>query len=125
MTYHSDSKMDAFLKQLLEELELVGEDHEELYDTDVRERMSDAICNGFLKPKAGYLLIDDFGMYSGEANCQIKAAIDRYIRAANERAEEIGLTAPNQRLTAFQNQEVCTDGEQYPDDFFGWTETIE
>lgn len=124
MKQDADGKMAALLKQVMEELEVIGQEHDELYDTDIRENLFEAVCAGFLKPQAGYRLPDDFGMASEEANRRVKAALQRYIQAANERAVELGLTTPNQRLAAFQNGKVCTDEGQYPDDFFGWAESI-
>ena len=122
---NSDARMAALLKQVMEELEVIGETHDELYDTDIRENLFEAVCAGFLKPEAGFRLFDDFGLASEEANRQVKAALARYLQAANERALELGLTTSRQRLNAFQNGEVCTDEGQYPDDFFGWAESID
>jgi hypothetical protein len=125
MTDQADAKMAALLKQVMEELEVIGEAHDELYDTDIKENLFEAVCAGFVKPQAGFRLFDDFGLASEEANHQVQAALARYLQAANERALELGLTTPRQRLHAFQNGEVCTDEGQYPDDFFGWAESID
>ena len=51
--------------------------------------------------------------------------IGRDHEEASARAGEIGLLDPKGRLDAFQDGDVCTRGErQYPDDFFGWAESI-
>jgi hypothetical protein len=54
--------MKELLLQLLERLEQVGDDHEELFDADVREKMRDAVTEGFFAPV--FELPDDFAMYS-------------------------------------------------------------
>jgi hypothetical protein len=113
--------MDESLRRLLEELEAIGQNHEELFDSEVRKRMGAAVFDGFVKPMPGFSLPDSFGMYSEEADRLVKQALREYIESANRRAEELGLTAFSSRLNAFQNGDVSTDKEKnYHDDFFGW-----
>jgi hypothetical protein len=59
----------------MERLEAIGEQHEELYDTDVRERMFEAVKRAFLKPEPDYQLPKDFGMFEASSNSPIR---DRY-----------------------------------------------
>ena len=47
MGANSDPQMDQLLKNLMTELEDIGHDASELYDTDVREQMHEAIYQGF------------------------------------------------------------------------------
>ncbi len=61
--------MDVLLKKLLDRLGLVGKDHEEVYDTECRDRMSDAIFDGFIRRLDDFFLPPDFGLYSPEAKC--------------------------------------------------------
>jgi hypothetical protein len=87
--------------------------------------MSDAVYRSFLKPQPGYVLPDSFGTFDTESNRAIKAALARYIERATVRAAAIGLTDPQGRLDAFQDDAAKTRGEgQYFDDFFGWAESI-
>src|SRR5205809_4631691 len=111
--------MEPVLFSLLKELEAIGEDYEELYDSEVRNRMGGAIFYGFLQQKSGYLLPDSYGMHSEEANRKVKEALASFIKTANARAQELGLKDFHSRLKAFQNETVCTSGDgSYHDDFF-------
>jgi hypothetical protein len=113
--------MDELLRTLLNALDVLGEQNGEIYDTECREQMSDPIFYLFIKPTADYVMPDDFGLYSVDANRQVKAAIARYIHDASELAPSLGLDGFHQRLAAFQNDSVeSTVGRTYFDDFFGW-----
>jgi hypothetical protein len=113
-------ELAVHLKKLMETLEDIGHEHSEIYDTDVREQLFEAVLKGFIKPQAGYALPDTYGLYEAEGNQRVKQALERYIIVASQLAEKAGLNA-RERLEAFQNLKVHTDGEeQYPDDFFGW-----
>src|SRR5262245_27167735 len=98
-----DDELRAALLELLESLEALGLEHEELYDSDVREQMSEAVHRGFIEPEPGYELPEEFGMFEPEGNAQVRAAISRYIVRAAARAAAIGLPEPNARLAAFQD----------------------
>jgi hypothetical protein len=121
----TDTILADALRDLMEALEVIGQGHEELYDTEVRERMSDAVRRAFLKPEPGFTIPGEFGMFDDASNAAIGRAIAAYVAKANARAAEIGLLNPSDRLDAFQDAAVCTRGEsQYPDNFFGWAESI-
>ena len=84
--------MDDLLRDLLDSLDAVGEEHEEIYDTECREMMGEPIFNLFIKPTEGYQMPDDFGLYSSKANQQVRLALARYIDAATDCARQEGLT---------------------------------
>ncbi len=114
--------MDEILKRLLNELEAIGEEHEEIYDSEVREQMSNAIFDGFIRPKDGFALLDELGMRSPIANQEVRAALANYIAAANAEAARAGVSSFHDRLAAFQNSEIDSDGEgAFYDDFFGYS----
>jgi hypothetical protein len=96
--------VEQLLLDLIRRLEAVGDRDESLYDTVVRERMSDPIFYLFVKPTPGYVLSDDYGM-SDECNQTIKAALRAYIEGAAVLAPKFGLDTFHQRLAAFQNSE--------------------
>lgn len=121
----TDSQLVEALRDLLEELEAIGQSHEELYDTEVREQMAEAIRQGFLQPVPGYDLPKSFGTYTAEADLAIRAAVARYIERATRRSAQLGMIEPRARLDAFQDDEAKTRGEgSYYDYFFGWRESI-
>jgi hypothetical protein len=113
--------MDELLRNLLDALDVVGVAHGEIYDTVCREKMSDPIFFLFIKPQADYVISDDFGLNTDDANRQVKAAITRYIQDASEHAHKVGFNEFHQRLAAFQNGDVeSTIARNYFDDYFGW-----
>lgn len=117
----SNKEMPSHLKTLMEELERIGRTHGELYDTDVREQMTEAVMKSFIAPETGYILPERYGLFEEEGNARVREAIEAYVTGVRQSAERIGLASPVERLAAFQDQEVHTDDEeQYPDDFFGW-----
>ena len=114
--------MEELLQRLMSRLERIAETHEEIYDTDVREQMSEAIFDGFIRPTSNFTLPNEFGMFSAEGNRLVKEAVAAYIPAANARAAALGLTSFRSRLDAFQNDNVQTESGQLPDEFFGWAD---
>ena len=114
--------MKKLLRQLLNRLERIGETHEEVFDTDVREAMAEAVFRGFIKPERGFALPDDFAMFQPEGNRAVREALVEYITAANARAAGLGLTAFADRLAAFQDGSVESKAGSYYDDFFGWAD---
>ncbi len=113
--------MEQVLAELLSRLLAVGQAHGELYDTEVRERLDDAVHNGFLIPTTGYELPDTFAMYSAEGNRAVRGVLTWFLPAARAAAAAEGLNTFHARLAAFQNLNV-TVGPQRMDynDFFGW-----
>jgi hypothetical protein len=111
--------MRGILLRLFQELEQVGAEHEELYDTEVRNAMGSTVFRGFLKPDGKPLppmtYLDDEA-----ANQQVMHALRNYIDAANERARQLGLVKFKDRLAAFQNCSVITEEGNTTDDFFGY-----
>jgi hypothetical protein len=113
--------MPELLLQLLQELELIGVDHEEVYDTVCRDKMSDVIWNLFILPAKKYKYPDDFGLYSNSSNQEIKQALQTYIDGANKvKITSHSLILFQNRLAAFQDTEIETKNKNQFDDFFGW-----
>jgi hypothetical protein len=94
----------------------MGAEHEEIYDTECREAMREAIHYGFLKPAKKYTLPDDYGLTGSEANAAVRQALQTYINAAKKQAEQLDFHG---RLAAFQDLSVSTPGRNNYDDFFG------
>jgi hypothetical protein len=114
--------MKQLLRRLLNRLERVGEAHPEIFDTDVREAMGGAVFDGFVRPRTGFLLPDDFAMFSPEGNLAVREALAEFIESANLDAAGTGLSGFNARLAAFQDGKVVSRGGNYYDDFFGWAD---
>jgi len=114
--------MKKALKQLLNALDKVFEEHEEVGDTAVREFMYDAVHKSFVVPQAGYQLPDDFGMFSEDGNKQVKAALSRFLAHPDLLAAARQLKTPRERLDAFQDPEVESSEGNTQDEYFGYAE---
>ena len=113
--------MPELLLQLLQELESIGVDREEVYDTVCRDKMSDVIWNLFILPAKKYKYPDDFGLYSNSSNQEIKQALQTYIDGANKvKITSHSIVLSQNRLAAFQDTEIETKNKNQFDDFFGW-----
>ncbi len=115
--------MEAALLKLLKTLESLGDVHEELYDSEVRERIGNAIMDGFVRNLPGYFVPRDLGMFSDEANCLVQHALEDYISLANHLCREKGITKFHDRLAAFQNRDARVNPRTAVDyeDLFGHT----
>lgn len=109
------------LLRLLEELEAVSEHHEEIFDTEVRERLGHAVMDGFVRGRGPRVVPTNLGMATDEANSAVYSAIVQYVTDALSLAASVGLTAFFERLKAFQDRDVSTDGGNDYEEFFGHT----
>lgn len=112
--------MAELLAAFLNQLAAVGEQHRELYDSVVRQAMSNAVFQGFLRPLPGYVLPDEFGMKTADGNRRVREALATYIAGAWPAARGAGLTTFHQRLAAFQDSAVRTVRKRDYESFFGW-----
>jgi hypothetical protein len=114
--------MKKALKQLINALDKVFEEHEEVGDTAVREFMYDAVHKSLIVPQPGYELPDDFGMFSEEGNRKVRAALKKFFAHPEVAAAPTRLKTPKERLDAFQDGDVeSSEGNMY-DEYFGYAE---
>jgi hypothetical protein len=111
--------MEAELRKLLERLEDIGKEHREVFDSDVRQAMSNALVDGLARLRPDFTLPSTFGMYSPEADEKVYAALQAFLDAARQLVSAEGLATFHQRLAAIQNHAVITDGGNDFDEFFG------
>jgi hypothetical protein len=112
--------LESALLEFLEHLEVIGETHGELFDSEVREAMSRAVMNGFLRQASDYQLPDSFAMFTPEADELVRDALASFLPVATQAARQDSLDTFMKRLNAFQNHNVRTQNQNYYDDFFGW-----
>ncbi len=117
--------MRAILRRLLERLDAIAEQHEEVGDTDVREAMSAAVFDGFLRPVPSFELPDRYAMFSEEGDRLVKQALAEFLPAANQHAAEVGLTSFHERLATFQDVELQSAAGSFYDDYFGWANPMD
>ena len=113
--------MNDLLKNLLDGLSAIGKSHEEIYDTECRERMGLAVFDGFVRRVPNFVLSDDFGLYETEANQSVKQLLSKYIFAANNLTDINNVQSFVERLSSFQNDTIQSDSGEYYDDFFGFS----
>lgn len=113
--------MDDLLADLLNGLSQIGNNNEEIYDTECRDRISDAIFSGFVRQIPEFALPSDFGLFSNEANLEVGKQIFAYISRANLLADTLQVVSFHARLAAFQNGTIKSDKGDYFDDFFGYS----
>jgi hypothetical protein len=113
--------MDKALRKLLGRLAHIAETHEEVYDSDVREAMRDAVFHGFVKRVPSFRMPATFETFSAEADQLIRDALVEYLNEANSRADALGLGF-RARYAAFQDEHVTFGPQQLNyGDFFGYT----
>jgi hypothetical protein len=115
--------MDQILLELLCDLERIGQSHEELYDSEVREQMGNAVMAAFVRQTPGYVFPDQFGMFSEAANAEVRKALASYVDRAIALAAQAMLRTFHDRLRAFQDRSVRTSSAVPVDyeDLFGHT----
>jgi len=116
--------MKEALKQLLNALDKLAEGgHDEVMDTDVRERMHEAVYKKLVEPQPDYQIPDEFGMFSPEGNKKVKAILTQFF-SHPEFAEAKMLPTSKARLEAFQDMEVeSAEGNTY-DEYFGYNDSF-
>jgi hypothetical protein len=115
--------MEKVLAGLVKRLVAIAKAHGEVQDTEVRERLDDAVHHGFLIPTPGYRLPESFGLYTPEGNRAVRDALAWFIPAAIAAAEAEGLDTFHKRLAAFQNLAVRVGPKQKCyNDFFGYAD---
>jgi hypothetical protein len=108
------------LKQLLRGLDQIFDRHDEVGDTDVRERMFVAILNGFIKPVKGYKLPAKLGMFSDEGNALVRSVLQEFLAHPEIVVARKRLKSPEDRLNAFQDNDVETAKGTNISEYFGY-----
>ena len=115
--------MKDALRELLNSLDDIGADNEEIYDSDVRQLMSNAIMESFVRHRESYVIPDKFGMFSDTANAAVKKALTRFVDRANREAPSLSLNTFHARLEALQDNSVRNSNGKDYDEFLGHSES--
>ena len=111
--------MRAPLVGFLDGLETIGDQHEEVYDTDVREQVG-AVTEQVLVTKSGPLVVaDELGMFSPEANRAVSEAMRTYLAEAVPAADELRLDEAARRAAVWDGEAASSRGTPV-DEFLGW-----
>lgn len=118
--YEPANAFEESLERLLNQLEAIGKEHGELYDTDCREQMSAAIMKRFLVIVKGSRMPKDFGMFSDKGNSMVREALNEFVKVARKQINSGSLKSFRDRLQAFQNEKIVSTKERFNyEEFFG------
>ena len=107
------------LAALLEYLEDIANEHEKIYETDVRERLWAFLEARFIQLDKDLSVPTEFGMFSPEGNEGIREAFARNAESLDTIIEIFSLDTDEKRMTTFTNPKLTTPSGKYLDDFFG------
>jgi len=114
-----DRNLEQALLDLLVKLTNISQHHQDLFDSEVRDKMAQTVFHGFLKPTESFTVPTDHGLSSIEGNLLIRDSLDSYIKEASALATAQGLDF-HRRLDAFQNYKVKIVPFSFAyDSFFG------
>ena len=114
--------MKNVLKRLLDDLDEISEQHEEVFDTDVREQMGAAISKGFITPEAGYIVPPTFGMFSGRGDHRVRETIVKFLADPELAIVSRACQTPQARLDWFQDIDMRSSTGKAYDEYFGHAE---
>jgi hypothetical protein len=107
-------------KQFLTELEQIAEEHDELTDTDVRERLHEVINYYFIW---GNPIEADFpkryALFSARGDKKVHAVVKSFITEAVLLAQQEGLEVGEARNNVLENEEAVTENGTGYDEFLG------
>jgi hypothetical protein len=114
--------IESALKQLLDRFDAISDSDDDLTDTDVRERLMEAIYNGFLVRTPGYVLPDGYSLFKvPECNALIRQAMAECLAAASKTAA----ADPHERFLQFQDHSVLSDRGHDFNWYFGASDSLD
>ena len=116
--------MKTALKQLLDDLDRIMDEHEEVGDTEVRETMSQAIQQLWLAPDGTDELPRQFGMFSDAGDRLVHQALARFLAHPETLKLASGAATPQERLDAFQDGSISSDRGALYDEYFGHLDAL-
>jgi len=114
------------VKELLDNLERVFDDHAEIGDTMTRECSNAVIFNKFVHAKQNYEIYPEFEMYSEEGNIRIQQALIHFFEHPDVQAvlATDSLTAEDRRIMFTHNHIISSKYGFGYDTFFGGMDEI-
>ena len=103
---------------MLNELERIGSKYPELYDTDVRESLGIIILNILNSEDSLCEIPNEYGMFSDEANLEIKKLLELSIKKLWE-SNDYNLASHEERFAVFSSTEIQSETGQFLEDFIG------
>lgn len=109
------------LLRLLSDLERIGDAHEELFDSEVREQAGNALMAAFVRRTNDYEIPATLGMFSDRANDVLRSAIIQFVDCAISITDAERITCFHDRLALLQDGNARTERGNDYDEFIGHT----
>ncbi len=109
------------LQRLLADFERIGDVHDELLDSEVREQVGEALMAAFVRQTSTYEIPETFGMLTDDANGMVRSAIIQFVERAKTICEAERITLFHERLTLLQDGNIRTEHGNDYDEFMGHT----
>ena len=111
------------IKALYEDLSVIAETHNELYDTDVRESLHLVLSYFFVWGNEIEVLPISYAMFSEEGDNEVAKAINKFLDSALSDKGLVETSLGKERLQLLQDSSIqVADGLQY-DEFIGHTDS--
>lgn len=104
---------------LLNDLEAISNDHEEIFDTDVREQLWAFLELRFIQWNKETPVPLEFGMFTPEGNEKIRRAFESNTENLDTIIDVFRLDTYEKRKLSFTNSKLATEAGNHLDDFFG------
>jgi len=113
------------LYSMLLKLDEIGEAHDEIGDTEVRDLLGSLVRSHFIKGEKLDSVPTSLGMFSKEADEKVRAVLTVFFTSVLGRLDEESLNTPQKRFAAFQDTSIRTDvGKSDYEEFFGHYECL-
>jgi len=103
----------------LTELESIGDEHDEIYDTEVKENLWSYLESRFIKYERDTPLPSSFGMFSPEGDEKIRQVFLNNTERLETIISVFELDTVEKRKVSFTNTKLRTERGSKLEDFFG------
>ena len=107
------------VRRLFDRLETIGDVHEELYDTDVREQLAEILYFAFVWAHQLPVAPLSYGMFSEEGDKMVADAVVEFLSESLPAAAAEGVDVGQPRHAAIQDASILTKRQQHYDNFIG------
>ena len=113
------AQLRLIIEQFFQSLENISQDYREVYDTDVRDHISDAVYYYVVWGHPLGQVPLSYSMFSSEGNVEVSRAVAAFVRAAVRAANSEGIKIGAERHRALQDRSIVTLGGRRYDHFIG------
>lgn len=118
------TKISDLVVRLYQKLDKIGKEHEELFDTDVRECMHLSLNHYFVWGNDTSIMPINYAMFSAEGDNLVASAIKEFCTKASKLADESGIPKGQLREDIIQDPNLEIEGGISYDDFIGHADSV-